>query len=96
MKNLKLHAKLLGIVAILAGGLYLASCNGDQFLEVSDPNAISPDEFPTDIADFELMLVDLYGRLRYGYYFTDNFPVWARGPIMPLTRVSMAPASMSG
>lgn len=48
------------------------SCSRN-YLDVTEPSAISPEIFPTKVEDLDLMLIDLYGRLRNGYYFTDIF-----------------------
>ena len=74
-----LNIKLIGLTGVLLLMLNVISCDSD-FLEVSDPNVISPDNFPTQIDDLDLMLIDLYGRLRNGYYWTNNFSRVGIGP----------------
>jgi hypothetical protein len=50
------------------------SCNEKEFLDVNDPNKILVSEFPRRIEDLDMMLIDLYGRLRNGYWNSFNFP----------------------
>ena len=49
------------------------SCNKD-YLNVTEPSAISPDVFPSKTGDLDLMLNDMYGRLRSGFFHSDIFP----------------------
>ena len=58
--------------AALVCTLGVVSCDEKKFLNVTDPNALSTATFPTKIADMDLSLIDLYGRLRWGYY-SDQF-----------------------
>jgi hypothetical protein len=48
------------------------SCKKD-FLDVTEPSAISPDVFPAKVEDLDLMLNDLYGRIRSGFFHSDQF-----------------------
>lgn len=52
--------------------LGVVSCDEKKFLNVTDPNALSTATFPNRLADMDLALIDLYGRLRQGYY-SDQF-----------------------
>ncbi len=49
--------------------MVVPSCK-KNFLEVTDPNVLSPDNFPNNIGDLNIELNDLYGRLRGGFYET--------------------------
>ncbi len=44
-----------------------------SYLDVTEPSAISPASFPTKVDDLNLMLIDVYGRLRNAYFNTDIF-----------------------
>lgn len=50
-----------------------------NYLDVTEPSAISPEVFPTKVEDLDLMLIDVYGRTRNGYFFTDIFSKAAIG-----------------
>jgi starch-binding outer membrane protein, SusD/RagB family len=56
----------------------MASCSRD-YLEVTEPTAISPDVFPAKVGDLDLMLIDVYGRLRDTYFNSDVFTKAAIG-----------------
>lgn len=64
---------------ILFVPLYMISCS-DDYLDVSDPEAISPAVFPSEVSDLDLMLIDVYGRLRNGIYNSDIFARVGIGP----------------
>jgi len=63
MKNIKSRFIALVLITLLP----VISCNEDM-LDVTNPNRVSPDVFPSRPQDFNLMLNDLYGRLRHGFY----------------------------
>lgn len=44
-----------------------------NYLDVTEPSAISPDVFPSRVEDFDLMLIDVYGRLRSSFFNADIF-----------------------
>ena len=48
------------------------SCKKD-FLNVTDPHVFSADNFPATVADINLELNDLYGRMRDGYYSAEMY-----------------------
>lgn len=56
----------------LTCSLGVISCNESKFLNVTDPGALSTATFPTKLSDMDLSLIDLYGRLRFGFY-SDQF-----------------------
>lgn len=64
------RAKTIGLLWLLM--ISFVSCDKD-FLDVSEPAAISPNVFPAKVEDLDLMLNDLYGRLRSGYFHSDQF-----------------------
>ncbi len=71
MKNSKFWLRSAACLAV-AGSLSVVSCK-ESFLDVSDPTVISAANYPNTVADTDLMLIDLYGRLRNTYYHTDSF-----------------------
>ena len=56
----------------LAGSLSVISCK-ESFLDVTNPTVLSTTSFPNTVADLDLMLIDLYGRLRNGYFNVEPF-----------------------
>ena len=56
---------------LLTGLLILPGC-GDDFLDVVDPTVLSTETYPTTLDDLEIILNDLYGRLRDGTYSAIN------------------------
>jgi hypothetical protein len=56
----------------LVSSLTVISCK-ESFLDVSNPTVLSAASFPNTVADMDLMLIDLYGRLRNTYYHADSF-----------------------
>ena len=65
----------IAVAAALTAGcsLLTLSCKEEKFLNVSDPNVLSVTTFPVKVEDLDLMVIDLYGRLRTGFYNGDNF-----------------------
>lgn len=63
----------LAVVIPLSAALTLVSCNEQKFLDVANPNVLSSSTFPTRLEDLDLMLIDLYGRLRLGYWNSGDF-----------------------
>ena len=59
------------IIALLfaAALMFPMSCS-DDFLDVVNPHVLDPSVYPSDIEGFELMMTDLYGRLK-GTYHSD-------------------------
>lgn len=70
MINKTFYIKALAIVTIVI--TVTISCKRD-FLDVIEPSAISPDVFPSKVEDFDLMLIDVYGRLRAAYFNSGLF-----------------------
>ena len=66
-KNIKKYISAL----LFAVALMLPSC-GDDYLDVVDPNVLDLTVYPAEMADFELLMNDLYGRLRVGFYNSEN------------------------
>ncbi len=64
IKNLTLP--FLFTIALIVGVNY--ACNEKEFLDVSEPGVISANDFPAKIEDIDLMLIDLYGRTRWGFF----------------------------
>jgi len=52
--------------------LMLPSSCSDEYLDVVDPNVLDPSVFPVKLSDFEMLMNDLYGRLRVGFYNSEN------------------------
>lgn len=72
--NLQKLAIKTGLVgALLASLLAVDACKEKTFLDVTDPNALPTAAFPTRLDDLDLMLIDLYGRLRNGFFNSGNF-----------------------
>jgi len=51
--------------------MFPSSCSKD-YLDVVDPNVLDEAVFPAKMADFEMLMNDLYGRLRVGFYNSEN------------------------
>ena len=73
MKIKKIALKIAVFGLLLAGALTVDSCKEKSFLDVTDPNALPTAAFPTRLDDLDLMLIDLYGRLRNGYFNSGLF-----------------------
>lgn len=72
--NLRKIALKTGLAGtLLASLLVVDACKEKTFLDVTDPNALSTATFPTRVEDLDLMLIDLYGRLRNGYFNSGIF-----------------------
>ena len=56
----------------LASVIAFVSCK-KGYLDVTNPNVYSADNYPGTIADLEIELHDLYGRFRAGVYNPDQF-----------------------
>jgi starch-binding outer membrane protein, SusD/RagB family len=69
-KKLGKFTKVVGLTLILAMGAVI-SCNKD-FLDTSNTDALSGGNFPTRIEDIELLVNEMYGRLRNGFF--DAYP----------------------
>ena len=72
MKN-KLIKTAVAAVIMLTGSWFLESCKEKEFLNVSNPNVLSPNDFPAKVDDLDLMLIDVYGRTRWGYFNAESF-----------------------
>jgi hypothetical protein len=70
MNKKPIYIKLLSVAAIIV--TIIISCRRD-YLDVTEPSAISPAIFPSKIVDLELMLIDVYGRLKSSYFNSGNF-----------------------
>ncbi len=70
MNKKKFFIKLAVIVAVSFS--LVTSCKR-EYLEVTEPAAISPNVFPSKVEDLDLMLIDVYGRLRSSYFNSDIF-----------------------
>jgi starch-binding outer membrane protein, SusD/RagB family len=81
MKNYlnKFKFAFIGLTAALIL-VTVESCKEESFLNAVDPSAISASAFPNKVEDLDLMLIDVYGRMRYGYYNSDAF---SRTGILP-------------
>ncbi|MBC7507468.1 MAG: RagB/SusD family nutrient uptake outer membrane protein [Ferruginibacter sp.] len=71
---MKINVKngLLILAMIIAVGISIVSCK-KGFLDVTDPNVYSADNYPATIEDLNIELNDLYGRLRSGIYSPELF-----------------------
>lgn len=72
MKTLTTKLSIWTAALALTCTLGVVSCNEQKFLNVTDPGALSTTTFPTKLSDMDLSLIDLYGRLRFGFY-SDQF-----------------------
>jgi starch-binding outer membrane protein, SusD/RagB family len=76
MNKKPIYIKIFLVVLILSGTIN--SCK-KEYLNVSEPSAISPNDFPASLEDLDLMLIDIYGRLRSSYFFSEIFDKVAIG-----------------
>ena len=74
MNYMKINIKpaLLISLLIIAAGISIVSCK-KGFLDVTDPNVYSADNYPATVEDLNIELNDLYGRFRSGVYSPENF-----------------------
>ena len=63
---------LLIFLMIIAAGISIVSCK-KGFLDVTDPNVYSADNYPASVEDLSIELNDLYGRVRSGMYSPEVF-----------------------
>ncbi len=63
--KVKVKKYTTGLLLIIL--LVFTACD-KEFLNVVDPNVLSTMAYPNTVEDMELILNDLYGRLRDGYY----------------------------
>ena len=65
--------KMLGLGLTLVFTFFaVESCQEESFLNVANPNAIDPSGFPNKVEDLDLMVIDIYGRMRFGYFNSFN------------------------
>ncbi len=64
---------LFATCAFVMGSWWLGSCDEKAFLDVSNPNVLSPASFPSNANDLDLMLIDAYARTRWGYFNAESF-----------------------
>lgn len=69
--NKKLFFIQFAAIAAISFSLVI-SCKRD-YLTVNEPAAISPNVFPLKVEDLDLMLIDVYGRLRSSYFNSGIF-----------------------
>jgi hypothetical protein len=67
-KKIKKYITALLLVVAL---ILPSSCSKD-FLDVVDPNVLDEGSYPAAMEDFELLMNGLYGRLRQGFYNSEN------------------------
>jgi starch-binding outer membrane protein, SusD/RagB family len=74
MKNYlnKFRIVFIGLTVIFTI-LSVESCKEESFLNGVDPNSIDVSAFPNKVEDLDLMVIDIYGRLRFGYFNSFNF-----------------------
>ena len=74
MKNYlnKFKFILLGFTTVFTF-LAVESCKEESFLNATNPKAIDPSVFPNKVEDLDLMVIDIYGRMRFGYFNSFNF-----------------------
>lgn len=75
---MKLNIKIgmMATAVTIITGISTVSCKKD-YLNVTDPNVFSADNYPASVADIDKELNDLYGRLRGGYYKAEDFAYFA-------------------
>mgnify|MGYP000745262945 FL=1 len=71
MKIKNILSKIIVLLSILFITI-ISSCKKD-FLNVTNPNVFSESNFPQSVADLDIQLNDLYGRLRNGIYNPELF-----------------------
>jgi len=71
-QKIKKYITILPLVVTL---MFSSSCSND-FLDVADPTVLDTKIYPSSMAHFELMINDIYGRLREGMY-SQNFRTFA-------------------
>lgn len=74
--KINIKTGIMAAAVTLFTGISTVSCKKD-FLNVTDPNVFSSDNYPATVADIDKELNDLYGRLRGGYYKAENFAFFA-------------------
>ena len=74
INSMKINIKTGMLVAAVAIVTVIStpSCKKD-FLNVTDPNVYSADNYPATVADINKELNDLYGRIRGGYYTAEYY-----------------------
>ncbi len=70
MKRNKITMKWSSALLIVLFVSSTFSC-GDGFLDTSNPDKLNTDNFPTSVDDIELLVNDVYGRLRSGFLDSD-------------------------
>jgi hypothetical protein len=75
---MKINRKMGMLVVALSivSAISVVSCK-KGYLNVTNPNVYSADNYPASIADLDIELNDLYGRFRSGVYNPDYFRFFA-------------------
>jgi hypothetical protein len=63
-------ARIAGLTLLFSTGIII-SCN-EEFLKTANTDALSGGNFPTRIEDIDLLVNEMYGRLRNGFF--DAYP----------------------
>ena len=72
MKINRTTGTLVIAISLVAAAITVASCK-KGYLNVTDPNVYSADNYPATISDINIELNDLYGRFRSGIYSPQLF-----------------------
>ena len=70
--KINLKNGLLIFIVIVTASATIVSCK-KGYLDVTDPNVYSADNYPATVEDLNIELNDLYGRFRSGIYSPDIF-----------------------
>ncbi|MEJ7644882.1 MAG: RagB/SusD family nutrient uptake outer membrane protein [Chryseolinea sp.] len=73
MKSIKSKILLKLTLVVFISLSVAVSCSEDEFLDVPRTDQLSPDNFPNKPEDLDLMLIDLYGRLRNTLFNGDRY-----------------------
>ncbi|CAN5331994.1 RagB/SusD family nutrient uptake outer membrane protein [soil metagenome] len=74
--KINFKSALLICLMIISAGISIVSCK-KGYLDVTDPNVYSADNYPASIDDLNIELNDLYGRFRSGIYSPELFRFFA-------------------
>lgn len=74
--SVNIKTGMMAVALIIAVALTSVSCK-KGYLNVTDPNVYSADNYPASVGEIDKELNDLYGRLRGGYYAAEKFRFFA-------------------
>jgi hypothetical protein len=68
----KLSRRSYGIIGVVSTLIVIVISCSESFLDVTNTNTLPGNTIPSRMLDVELLVADVYGRLRYGYL--DAYP----------------------